>query len=472
MTPLRPLPLFAALLAAAPMVSAMPAANPAEVNVAPLKLPPIHEEQLDNGLSIVTVERTDLPLVSIRLVLPAGSARDPKGREGLASFTAGLLRRGTDKHSADELDDAIESIGGLLGVDAGADHTSLGVTLPSEHAGTALGVMAELVREASFPKREFDLAKRRELAQLQQDLDDPSGVADLALGEFFYGADHPYGHPGQGRTASVGKFTLKDVKKFRDQTYTPQGALLLFVGDVQPKQALELARKAFGGWKGPKLPSIAPPPPEAPKGLEILLVDKPDATQAQVRMAVPGIARKDSRYHATVVANTILGGGFTARLMDEVRVNRGLTYGISTRAVALREFGAVSLTTFTKTETVREILDVSLKVLDDFRAKGPTADEVEKAKRYAIGLYPARVEGNEALSEALASVRELGLPFDELERFRGEVARASLEQVQSSAGLFPSTAAAKVVIVGAASKIKPQLEGLGRVTVRKAATYR
>ncbi len=441
-------------------------------HVAPMTLPPLTETALPNGLSVVTVERHDLPLVTVRLVIGTGSARDPLGKDGLAAFTADLLRRGTARRSADQIDDAIESVGGLLGVDAGLEATGLTATVPSDHAAGALEVIADLAQRASFPEPEVELARRRTLALLAQLLDEPSSVADRALVDIFYGKDHAYGHPGDGRASTVETFRREDAAAFRDATYRPAGALLLFAGDIRPEEAVQLARNAFGEWEGEPLASSSPAAAARPRGLDVLLVDKADATQAQVRLAVPGIARKDVRFYAAVLANAVVGGGFTSRLVDEVRVNRGLSYSVGTRLVALRELGAVTLATFTKSETAREILDVSLGVLDAFRAEGPTAQELDKARRYVIGLYPERVESNEQLAEALSSARFLGLPFDVVARYRDELARATLPEVVEMARLFPGSDGAKVVVVGRAGEIAAQLEGLGAVTVRKVDDFR
>lgn len=449
-----------------------PAQNAAALAVAPLHLPPITEETLSNGLSVVTVEKHDLPLVAVRLVLSTGAVRDPKGKEGIASFTGSLLRRGTTQRSGEALDDAVESIGGLMGVDVGFETTSVLLTLPAEHLAAALGVVAELVRTPSFPKKDVDIERRQLLAGIAQELDDPSSLADRAIARFFYGKSHPYGRPAEGTTASVKTFTRADVTKFHKATYSPANAMLIFAGDVDPKVAGKLARKLFGDWKGPELARVAPPAPRASEGVQVLVVDKPDATQAQVRATVPGLARHDPRYYAAVVANTIAGGGFTSRLVDEVRVNRGLSYSVGTRLIALRDFGAISFTTFTKTETVREILDVSLGVLDAFAKSGVTEDELDKARRYVIGLYPGRVESIEQLTDSLAAMRLVGLPFEEIELYRGRVASVETAGVKEVAALWPGTQAAKVVVVGDASRIVPQLEGLGTVTVVKAASFK
>lgn len=449
----------------------MSAPAPAPV-VAPLRLPPIAEETLPNGLSVVTATRKDLPLVAVRLVLQSGAARDPKGKEGVASLTGSVLRRGTKERSGDQIDDGIESIGGLLGVDVGAESTSIAVTVPSEHVATALEIVADLARAPSFPKKQVDQSRRQVLAHLQNELDDPSALADRALVEYFYGKNHPFGHPIEGRTASVKTLERADVVAFHKATYTPAGAMLIFVGDMDPAQAKALATKFFADWKGKALEPLALEAPAAPNGFDVLLVDKADATQAQVRAVVPGLARKDPAYYPATVANTIVGGGFTSRLVDEVRVNRGLSYSVGTRLVAMREFGAISFSTFTKTETVREILDVSFGVMDAFREKGPTADEVEKARRYVIGLYPGRVESIDHFAEALASARLTGIPFTEIAEYRGKVASVVPDAASVVARRWPSKQGAKVVVVGAASKIRPQLEGLGKVTVVKAAAYK
>lgn len=453
-------------------MSADAVAQPAPAaKVAPLRLPPITETKLENGLAIVVAERHDLPLVAVRLVVPIGATRDPKGKEGIASFTAGLLRRGTNTRTAEQVDDAIESIGGLLGVESGYESSAIAATVPSEHLATALDVIGDLARNAAFPKNEFDVARRRELAQLQQDLDDPSTVADRALVEYFYGKNHPYGHGASGSTASVKSFRLEDVKKFFASGWVPTGATLLLVGDIDAAAARTLAGKAFGDWKGRAPEPVPATPPERTKGVEILLVDKPDATQAQVRVVAPGIPRKDPSFYAQTAANTVIGGGFTSRLVDEIRVNRGLSYSVSTRVIALRDLGAISYATFTKSETVRELLDASFAVLGAFREDGPSADELEKAKRYVIGLYPSRVESIDQLAEALGAARVAGLPFDVIANYREAVAGVTLAQAAEAARRYPSTDGAKVVVVGNAAKIKGQLEGLGTVAVKPHTAF-
>jgi zinc protease len=445
-----------------------PTNQPAASSVAPLHLPPLTQETLANGLTIVTARKTELPLVALRLVVRTGAALDPPGKEGLASLTGLMLRRGTAKRSSDQVNDAIESIGGLLGVDVGYEATSIAVTVPAEHVGTALEVMADLARNASFPEKEFNLEKRRELSQLQQDLDDPTGLAERALVQFYYGPEHPFGHPTEGRSRSVKTIKRTDLIAFHRNTFGPSGSILFFVGDIEPSKAQELARKTLGSWQGRAYHPLAVARPSPVTEAQILLVDKADATQTQVRVAVPGLARKDPGYFAAVVANTIVGGGFTSRLVDEVRVNRGLSYSVSTRLIAMKEFGIIAYSTFTRNDTVREILDVSFKVLSGFHDTGPTEEEVRKARSYIVGLYPGRIESIDQLAEALSAARLVDLPFESIEEYRQRVNAVDVRAAAETARIFPTLAASRIVVVGSAEKIRGQLEGLGTVRVIKA----
>lgn len=450
--------------------------NPAHADstsdIAPLVLPLISEQTLSNGLSLISVSRPELPLVSVRLVIPSGSVRDPKGKEGLSSFTAQLLRRGSSTHTADEIDDAVEQIGGLLGVETGYQATSLSLTVPSEQVEAALEILAELVQHASFPEDEVERARRRELAQLQNDLDDPSTVAGRALARFFYGDEHPYSAPTGGSSESVKTFIREDLVSFRDTSYTPVGAFVVLVGDIKGQKARELVQKHLGNWEGKALEPIEVPWPKAGQGVELLLVDKPDASQAQIRVAVPGLNRHDPRFHAAVVANSVVGGGFTSRLVDEVRVNRGLSYSVGTRVVAMRDIGLIAYSTFTRSETVREILDVSFEVLDRFGAEGPSQDEVEKVGRYIVGLYPGRLESIEGLAATLASTKLLGLPFSSITSYRDEIAAVTQGDAAEVSQLWPSSQQARIVVVGKAKEIVAQLEGLGTIQHAKASDYR
>lgn len=441
------------------LAAAFAAGGPARA--APIQLPPLKEKLLDNGLLTVVAERHELPMVSVRLLLRAGSARDPAGKEGLGQLVATVLRRGTANRTADQIDEAVESIGGRLSVDVSSDATYIALSAPSERLADLLEVAADLAIRPSFPQKEVDDARERTLAGLARDLDEPSVVADRATTIAAWG-DHPYGHPAEGWTRTVRTLKRDDAVAFHKAVYVPRGSVLIVVGDADVAAVQEICVKFFGAWKAPAREVPALPEPAAPRP-GVTLIDKPDATQSQVRLVYPGVVRAHPDYFPLVVGTTSLGGGFTSRLMDEVRVNRGLTYGISARAGADLVAGRVRVGTFTKTETTREIIDVTRKVIADFQASGPSPKELAKTQRYLNGLYPLGLETDDDLARVLADVHLYGLGYDYVTAYPDRIAAVDKKGVVRAAQAWLAGQAPAIVVVGKAAEVKKQLEGLGEI---------
>ena len=295
----------------------------------PLKLPTTTETTTSSGLQVLAAERGPLPLVSMRLVLRAGSSTDPKDKHGLADFTARLLRRGTARMNADAIDEAVEFVGASLAAGVSEDLMSLYITTPAEHFSAMLSVLGQLVSEPIFPEKEVELARERSLAQFANDLDDPSTIADRAFTKALWG-DHPYGHDVGGSASHVRTFTREDVVRFHRERIGPRGALLVVVGAVKPELVAAEAEKAFAGWTQPSRtsPLVVPPLERVALAGRVILVDKPDQSQSQVRIGGPGYRIGHPDYFAATAMNIALGGGFTSRLVNEVRVERGLSYSV------------------------------------------------------------------------------------------------------------------------------------------------
>ncbi len=438
----------------------------------PLKLPAVRELATSSGLTVLTAERGPLPLVSMRLVLRAGSATDPKDKAGLADFTVRLLRRGTARMSADEIDEAIEFVGASLAAGVGEDLMSIYLTTPAEHFPAMLAVLGQLVREPSFPEKEVEQARERALAQFANDLDDPGTVADRAFNRALWG-DHPYGHDVGGSVSSVRTFTRQDIERFHRERVGPKGALLVVVGAVKPELVAAEAEKAFAGWSGTE--QLEPQPAPAVEGIaqagKIILVDKPDQTQTQVRIGGPGYRLGHPDHFSATAMNIALGGGFTSRLVNAVRVERGLSYGVGSYFDTMSAGGAFAISTFTKTASTREIIDVSLGEVEKVRKGGLPAKELKSAQTYLAGLYPLRTETNESIASIMADIRVYNLGEDWVEKFRDRLRAVTPKQVKEAAGkyLFPS--APLIVLLGKASEVKKQLKGLGPVTVVPVSEY-
>jgi zinc protease len=370
--------------------------------------------------------------------------------------------------SADELDEAIEFVGASFSVGINEDLVSFFVTTPAEHFPAMIGVLGQLLREPSFPEREVTQARERVLAQFANDLDDPSTVADRAFTRALWG-NHPYGHDVGGTAAHVGTFTREDLVRFHRERMGPKVSLLVVVGAVSPDRVAEEAEKAFGGWTGgPEAPLVVPPMRKLASG-RVLLVDKPDQSQSQVRMGGPGFPLGHADYFPSTAMNIALGGGFTSRLMNEVRVERGLTYGIHSYFDTMSAGGMFGITTFTQTERTREIIDVTLGEVARVREGGIPAAELKKSQRYLAGLYPLRTETNESVASVISDIRLHGLGDDWVEKFRERLLAVKSKQTVEVAGryLFPSPPF--LVVLGKASEVKKQLKGLGPVTVVPAS---
>ncbi|WP_426752147.1 M16 family metallopeptidase [Myxococcus sp. Y35] len=436
-----------------------------------LTLPTLHESTTSSGLKVIAAERGPLPLVSVRLVIRAGSATDPEGKHGLADFTARLLRRGTRRLNAQAIDEAVEFVGASLGVGVSEDAVSLSLTTPAEHFVQMLGVLGQLVREPTFPESEVDDARERELAHFANDLDDPSIIADRALVRALWG-DHPYGHDVGGSSKSVRTFTRDDVVRFHQERMGPRVAMLIVVGAVAPHRVAAAAEEAFAEWTGgPDAPPVIPAPGRIAQAGRVILVDKPDQTQSQVRLGGPGMRMGHEDYFPATAMNIALGGGFTSRLMNEIRVNRGLTYGVSSWFDSMNVGGVFALSTFTKTESTREIIDVALAEIAGVREKGLKPRELADAQSYLAGLYPLRTETNESIAGSIAEARLHGLGDDWVEKFRDRLRAVTPKEVAAAAKKYCFAQAPAVVVLGKASAAKKLLKGLGPITVVPASEY-
>jgi zinc protease len=432
-------------------------------------LPPHEIAQEPSGLTLVVVQRRAVPLFHVRLSVPAGAAEDPRGKAGLAQFTADLLRRGTMRRDARGVDDLIESMGTGLGIEVSLDEAALSLTVPGDLARQAVDALLEVALEPSFPENEVASARRRTLASLQSDLDEPSGVAARAVVALGYGAHHPYGHPAHGFRRDVETFQREDALGFHASRFNARGALLAVVGTAPPSELLAFARERLGQVKWPSEARRAPLDfASLPRqGIRALVWHKPEATQAQVRIVASGIPRKSPLYMPAVVQNTALGGGFTSLLVDAIRVDRGLSYSVSTRLLMARHAGLSVFASFTKNETLRELLDVALDKMTGYARKGPSNEALAKSKSFLSGLFPLGLESHEALAEQIGDSILDGLGSNHLPTYRSRLAAVTAAQARDAAAqLSPARDGMQILVVGDGEVGRKALADLCPVDVR------
>ncbi len=427
------------------------------------RLPPVEREVLPGGATAVVARKPGVPLAAVRLMVRAGAALDPPGRFGLASLSAAVARRGTRRRSGRRIDELVESLGAELGAGCDDDATYVALSAPAEELPGLLEVVVEVASAPSFPADEFERVRRRELAALEHDLDDPSAVADRATIGAAY-RQHPYGHPVEGRARDLGATRRRDAAAFHRAWFGPASATLAVVGAVDSGKALRLVRRALAGWRAGAAPAPEiPAAPPAPRS--VLLVDKPDATQTQVRLATPVFGRASPDYFPAVVANAALGGGFTSRLVETIRVNRGLSYGVRSRFGLGRVAGLWIFSSFTKPETTGELFQVALDEIGRFCEEGPTAEELARAQGYLAGLFPLSLETHDQLAGKICDLELYGYPMAEVAGYAERVRAVTAEACREVSRRWLPHSGGAMVAVGPAARIRGQLDRFGPVTV-------
>jgi zinc protease len=381
----------------------------------------------------------------------------------LAQLTAELLTQGAGPRDARAFSQAVDRAGGWLGVFAGKEH----LTLSAEFLSADLALMLELSSDALLRPafREEDVARKRgeQLGRLKAMLGEPRELANHLLEGFVYGA-HPYGHDTLGLASAVEATTREDVVRYHRANVRPEGGVLVLIGDVEPEPALAALKSAFGGWEAAG-PRPEPIPEVKPAGgpARLRLIGRPELTQAFLRLSCPGPVRSHPDYAALQVANTILGGGFTSRLVDEIRVNLGLTYGIGSGFSMHRRGGALVISTFTQNTSVKACVQRIRELVRELVRKGPTAAELEKARRYLVGQTVIELQDPGTLAGELIDVEFYGLEPRSIERFPERVRAVGAADVRRVLERNFCTQGLDLLVVGNPEAILPQLKELGQV---------
>ncbi len=431
-----------------------------------MTLPPRTEERLRNGAGVVVAGRPGVPLVAVRLVLSAGAALDPARGHGLASLVTQVARRGTRRHTGPQIDDKVEGLGSELGAGVDEDASSFGLSAPAEFLKELLDLVVEVATAPVFPAREWERVRRREIAGFAHVLDEGGAIADRAMVQAVF-RGHPYGHPPDGSVRHLERLKRADAVEFHTRWFGPAAATLVVVGAVEPERALELARRKLGAWRSAA--ETPPPLPAAPRvARSVLVLDKPDATQTQVRIATDALPRATGAYFPALVSNAVFGGGFTSRLMEAVRVNRGLSYGVRSRFSMSRAAGMFYVSSFTKVESTAELVQVVLDEADRFAAEGPGEEELLRAQNYLAGLYPLSLETHDQVADKLSDMRLYGIPEEEVTGYRERVRAVGAEACRTVAREHFPLGRGVIVAVGPARKIAKGLERFGPVAVKPA----
>jgi zinc protease len=424
-----------------------------------VRFPPYAVRTLPNGLQVVAVLHHEQPIVSMRMIVRAGGALDPKDKFGLADLTAALLTQGTENQSATELNETVDFIGAVMGAGAGTDLSFVNMVVMKDSFDVGLRMLSDIARRPAFAPQEIERQRQQILSSLQVSLEDPEFVADAVFRRLVYGL-HPYAWPQSGTPETLARISRDDLLAFHRRYFVPNNTILAVVGDVTEDEAFAGITKAFGDWQRGDIPAEAvTQPPDSTR--RIVIVNKPDAVQTEVRAGHIGIRRNHADYMPLNLATRILGGEGANRLHQVLRTERGLTYGAQAEMNTLREAGAIEASTNTRSEATAEVLRLMVDEFWRLQRERVGQRELAEAKNYMTGSFPLTIETADAIATQVLNVLFYGLPVEQLQSFRERVNAVTSDEVQRVSKFYLRPDRLSIVLVGNAQAFIPQLRRLG-----------
>jgi predicted Zn-dependent peptidase len=440
---------------------------PALAADAPFTFPEIVKASLPNGLSVWTVQHRNIPVQTMVLLVRVGSSEDPDDRPGLASLTGDMLDEGAGNHGALELNEALARLGAQFDTEVGPDATFLTLTTLSRFRSRAFDLMADIVARPQFSAHEFDRVRQLRANRLRQLRDVPSALADRSFASALYGS-HPYGHLAIGTMSALEAVTLSEVVAFHRREFRPSRAVLVVVGDAAHHEIVDAANDAFSGWTdgdSGASPSetagrVLQPPVDPPSRL--LLVDRPDAAQSELRIGHLGVSRRTPDYHALLLLNLVLGGQFVSRLNMNLREHKGFTYGARSWFEFRLGPGPFQMSASVQTEVSADAIREAVAEVRTMRSERPvTRDELDVARASLTRGYPRNFETADQVARSVAQLALYELPDDYFAVFVPRINALDLDTVRAAAERHLDADRLLTVIVGDRAKVAPTLPGLG-----------
>ena len=393
--------------------------------------PEIQHWKTDNGSRVYFVPAPQLPMVDMRVVFDAGSARDGE-QPGLAVMTNSLLDTAAGELGEEEIAERLEGLGAQPSNTALRDMAlvSLRTLSDAKYLDPAVEILATILSQPRFPDEIFQRERKRMLIGLRAEQQSPASIASKAFYRAIYG-NHPYGSPSNGTVKSVQALQRDELVKFHKQYYVAANAVVAIVGNLSRSQAETLAEKLVAklpaGQAAPDLPEVKP------LSMPVKEVIPFPSSQTHILVGQPGMTRTDPDYLALYVGNHILGGsGFGSRIMAEIREKRGLAYSAYSFFMPMRHKGPFQIGLQTRNDKATEADRVLQETLQNFIEQGPTAKELEAAKKNITGGFPLRIDSNKDILEYIAMIGFYNLPLDYLDTFNQRVEAVTLKEIRDA----------------------------------------
>jgi zinc protease len=443
------------------------AQEPAPQAAKSVRLPAVQEKKLANGLTVAVVERKNVPLVTVQLLIRSGANAESFERAGLANITASLLTKGTKTRSATQIAEQMEFLGGSINSGAGWNSSSVTVSVMSDKLDQAIAIMSDVALNPAFSQKEIDLLKSQIQDGLAYNLKQPSFLANYAASVYSFGE-----HPSGGTPESVKAITRADIVKFKSEKYLPTTSVLIFTGDIPAGRANALAQKFFGTWRKSSAKNTADNQPtirdSSRTGLlnRLLVIDLPNSGQAAVNYSKPltrdgrvkcnaGKCESSPIFYPGSVMNSVLGGGYSSRLNQEIRIKRGLSYGAGS-GLSWRDGSAnFGTRTQTKNESAAEVAELVLAEIQKLTEASVTETELSPRKLVITGDFGRDLETTGGLADAMSSLYGFHLSPNELNTFMSRVQSVTADQIRQFSGEYLK--GGDIIIVGDYSVFKDDL---------------
>ncbi|MEW6323542.1 MAG: pitrilysin family protein [Acidobacteriota bacterium] len=454
--------LLGAMLLAAPASVVAQSARPAVGPERQFTPPPRVERTLANGLRVVTVRYATVPKVTAILTVLSGLSADPAAKAGLAQFVADAVQEGTTSRDSRQIRQEIFAMGASLSGGAGQDTTTFSMRGLADTLPRMLDLLADVVRNPTFPQDEIDLLKANTAQALKAQLASPQAVNNRVFRQTLFG-DHPYARVG-ATLDTVPAIDRASIVEYHQTYYRPNNAFLVISGDVTPEAAVAAAEKAFGLW--PRAAVLAPPAAALPvlKGRRVVFVQRPNSVQSSISVGNFTIPRDDPRWYVLQMANQIFGAAFDSRLIRNIREDKGYTYSPGSIFQSMGQAGLYRAVADVRNEVTGATLAEVYKEIDTFRAGGPEAAELDNAKTYVRGLFVIQNATQNGLAGTLNNIYSFNLPKDYPETFQKTMSGLSAEAVRTGARMLLGSQDSVIVIVGDYTRVKDQLAGFGDIT--------
>jgi len=429
----------------------------------PVTVPAVSEKILPNGLTVAVVERKNVPLVTAQLLIKSGANIENADQAGLANITFSLLTKGTKTRTATQIAEQMECLGGSINTGAGWNNSNVSINVMTDKLGAALAIMSDVVLNPVFKQEELTLLKSQMLDNLTYNLKQPG-----FLGNYVASAYSFYEHPAGGTPASLNKITQADIVRFHKDAITASNAVLIFTGDITPDTANLLAQQYFGKWKSGEnqelnIKSVYETESKPPLVRRMLVVDMPDSGQASVKYLqdlqigrIDASKRSSSVYYPAIVLNSALGGGYSSRLNQEIRIKRGLSYGARSDFAWRKAASNFITSTQTKNESAAEVAALILDEIKKLTQSPIEKTELAPRKLALTGDFGRNLETTDGLATAVAELYSFGIPTNELNTYMKNVDAISDQQIRDFAQ--HNLLGGDIVIVGDYAKFKDDLK--------------